>query len=856
MEDDATLVRFDNVTKAFGGVKALDGVSFSLRPGEVHALLGQNGAGKSTLIKILAGVTSMDDGTVTINGRHAQFRTPAAARDAGIAVVYQELSLVPALSVAANVHLGREPRLGPGLVRKRQLAEETRAFLERYGFPLSVDERVENLPFAYRQLTEIAKALSGNVSVLVLDEPTSALSEGEEQILFDAIERVTNHGVGVIYVTHRLNEVFRISQRVTVLRDGRDVGTFATADIDLASLVETIVGRSRAEALREVTTAGLGPHGEQPAAPDQLSLDDDAAALKARDLKIGVLLHTREGDWARGQIRGLTETLSTYGVSTTEVLDTYFDAERQLATLNTMIDARPDAIVSLPLDSPRAGTSYAAVSRAGVELILIDNVPAGLQAGEDYACLVSADNYAAGGLAAQMLSPFIESGSPVGVVGYHPGFFPTAQRELGFRRWLQVNRPDVEVVRDEFGDPSEAQSCADRLLSQHPAVESVFAVWDAPAMAVVAAARRLGRTLAITTVDLGREVALELATGELVKGVAAQQPHAQGAAEGMAVLNALLHRPVPPWVAVPPMPVGRDNLQEAYRLIWKDEPPPEVVQALLTSPRCQAEPASPRGGVPTGHPSQRPARPALLELRQVTNDRLHGVDLVVRPGEILGLAGMVGSGRTEILETAFGLRGVKTGSVLCNGKPVALRHPYQAIQRGIALVPEDRHLEGVALDQSIGRNLVLPRLPQLSRLGCFRRSAAQGRIRSVMSELSIKAPGPDTLVRNLSGGNQQKVVFGKWRSPDPIVLLLDEPTVGVDVGARDEIYSIVRDLAAHGTGVVVVSSELAELLLLCDRIAIVTAGRVTNELPRSEVESEQHLHRLVQESLQQLGQGV
>ncbi len=494
-EENELLVRIDGATKAFGGVKALNGVSFSLRPGEVHALLGQNGAGKSTLIKILAGVTQMDEGTVTIQGQQAQFRTPAAAREAGIAVVDQELSLVPTLSVAANIHLGREPRTA-GFVRQRRLAQETRSFLDHYGFPLSPDKKVGELPFAYRQLTEIAKALSGDVSILVLDEPTSALSEGEEQILFDAIERVTRRGVGIIYVTHRLNEVFRISQRVTVLRDGRNVGTFNTADTDLASLVGMIVGRQSAEALREVTTAGRGPHGEAAASPDRLKLGDaDAADVRARELKLGVLLHTKGSDWSRGQVRGITETLSAYGAEVSDVLDADFDAERQISALTTVISSRPDAVVSIPLDSPNAGQAYSRVKRSGIELILVDNVPPGLQQGQDYACLVSADNYGAGALAAELLAPHIAPESVVGVVGYRTGFFPTDQRELGFRKWLEVNRPDVGTARCEFGEPSEAGSCAERFLSEHPTITSAFAVWDYPAMATVAAARRLGRRL-------------------------------------------------------------------------------------------------------------------------------------------------------------------------------------------------------------------------------------------------------------------------------------------------------------------------------------------------------------------------
>src|SRR5882724_8976542 len=251
----APLVRVEGITKSFGGVRALRGVNLEVRPGEVHALLGENGAGKSTLIKILSGVHTHDSGSIEIAGNKVAFDTPAKARDAGIAVVYQDLSLVESLSVGANLMLGREPRTRLGFLRKRQLMAEVEAFLRQQGIPLDPRVSVGSLPFAYRQMTEICKALMGDVRVLILDEPTSALTGDEEQILFDAIATVTKRGVGVIYVTHRLNEVFRISQRVTVLRDGLNVGTFITAETDMKQLVSAIVGPDHAVVQAKETDA-------------------------------------------------------------------------------------------------------------------------------------------------------------------------------------------------------------------------------------------------------------------------------------------------------------------------------------------------------------------------------------------------------------------------------------------------------------------------------------------------------------------------------------------------------------------------------------------------------------------------
>ena len=262
----APLVRVAGMTKSFGGVRALRGVSFEVRAGEVHALLGENGAGKSTLIKILSGVHSFDSGAIEIDGEPMIFSSPAESRKAGIAVVYQDLSLVESLSVGANLMLNREPTTRFGFLKKRELMEEAEDFIRRHNIPLDPRATVGSLPFAYRQMTEICKALIGRVRVLILDEPTSALTSDEEQILFDAVDTVVKQNVGVIYVTHRLNEVFRISHGVTVLRDGANVGSFNTAETDMRTLVAAIVGPKHATAEAKTILEDEAPRERAPSA--------------------------------------------------------------------------------------------------------------------------------------------------------------------------------------------------------------------------------------------------------------------------------------------------------------------------------------------------------------------------------------------------------------------------------------------------------------------------------------------------------------------------------------------------------------------------------------------------------------
>jgi ribose transport system ATP-binding protein len=485
-----------------------------VRAGEVHALLGENGAGKSTLIKILSGVHSFDSGTIEIEGAPVAFGSPAESREAGIAVVYQDLSLVESLSVGANLMLNREPTTRFGFLKKRELMAKADDFIKQHNIPLDPRVTVGSLPFAYRQMTEICKALMGQVRVLILDEPTSALTRDEERILFDAVDTVVRQNVGVIYVTHRLNEVFRISHRVTVLRDGVNVDTFTTAETDMRTLVAAIVGPKHAVA-----------------------------------------------------------------------------------------EAKPA---------------------------------------------------------------------------------------------LEVERP--------------------------------------------------------------RE----------------------------------------------PQPIALERRE-------------------------------------------------LVALEGVFNDRLRGVDLSLSEGEIHGLAGLIGSGRTEILETIFALRPIVRGELRLDGVSHEMRSPVEAIEKGVALVPEDRQVQGLVLDHSIERNFSLPRLPHFSWASWMRRGAETQETEAAIEDLDVKAQGPFTRVRNLSGGNQQKVVFAKWTNARTRILLLDEPTVGVDVGAREEIYDLIKNAARNGAGVLIVSSDFSELMLLCDRISIVVDGRVIATLPRDKFGDAEQLHRFVQTS--QSGQG-
>ncbi|MDA4848730.1 sugar ABC transporter ATP-binding protein [Hoeflea poritis] len=479
------------VGKSFSGVSVLRDVDLEITGGEIHTLMGENGAGKSTLVKIISGVQDPSFGTMQIDGQDVSFASPAEANDAGIVIMHQELSLIPEMTVAQNVMLGQEPKLGGVMIDSRALRETARAALKRFGFSLDVDTLVKDLRVGEQQLVEIARALLMDARLLIMDEPTSALSQTEADILMEVVRDLAQQGVAIVYISHRMDEVFEISDRVTVLRDGNLIGTTLAADTTPEDLVQMMVGRS--------------------------------------------------------------------------------------------VEIKP-------------------------------------------------------------------------------------------------------VAR-----------------SKPPAAETVLAVRNLSASAS------------------GRKV-------------------------------------------------------------------------------------------------------------------LQNVSFELRRGEVLGIGGLLGAGRTELLETLFGARGSgHTGIVEIDGKPVRLHTPADGVGQGLALITEDRKGDGLLLDRSIADNVILPLLPSRSRFGYLSPAARDAQAREAIEKLKIVATGVTHTVGRLSGGNQQKVVLGKWLATQPSILLLDEPTRGIDIGAKDEIYELIGNLADQGLSVLFASSEIPEFLAVCDRMIILCDGKVAGELSRDEM---------------------
>ncbi len=491
------LLRMIGISKSFPGVKALDGVSFEVAQGEVHALLGENGAGKSTLLKILAGAQKTDSGTIEIAGETVMLANPQDSQNRGVVTIYQEFTLAPNMSVADNVFIGREP--GSRLfVDGRALAKATEALTRRIGLDRSPETLVRQLSVAEQQMVEIARALSMQSKLIVMDEPTSALSLAEVEKLFRLVLDLKAEGISTIFVTHRLEEVFRICDRFTVLRDGRNAGAGQVSETTVEGIIRLMVGR-------------------------------ELNALNAR-----------------------------------------------------RADVKPGPIA-------------------------------------------------------------------------------------------------------------------------------------------------------------------------------------------LAVENLVRMRT--------------------------------------------------------------PTSPTAIELRNVSFE--------VRRGEILGIAGLIGAGRTETARAIFGADPFDSGRVLIDGKPVTIRTPQQAIHLGIGLVPEDRKQQALFLSLAIKTNLSIAVLDKIRRWGAFIDSRKEADlVAEFRKRLNIRMTHPDQLVGNLSGGNQQKVVLARWLALGPRILIVDEPTRGIDVGAKVEVHNLLFEMANAGIAVIAISSELPEILAVSDRIVTMREGRVTGEIMRADADQE------------------
>ncbi len=475
------ILKLENITKEFPGVKALDGVTFELNEGEVHVLLGENGAGKSTLMKVLAGVHQQNEGRIIYKGEEVKFSNPKQAQDKHIAIIYQEFNLMPNLTVGQNIYLGREPRNKYGLIDKKQMYAKAQEMLDFLQVDIDVQEQVSRLGVAQQQLVEVAKALSIDAEILIMDEPTASLSDPEIEQLFNTIKRLQEQKVSIIYISHRLQELKVVGNRITVIRDGRSIGTRDADKCTMDELITMMVGR-----------------------------------------------------------------------------------------------------------------------------------------------------------------------------------------EIGNARIRLKNTAQTE---------------------------------DA------------------------------------------------------------------------------------------------------------------------------------VRVEHVTNRKLEDISIHVKKGEIVGIAGLVGSGRTELANAVYGIDPIKHGKVTLFDRQLRKPSPGLNIRNHMGFIPESRKEDGLALSMSIQKNTTCASLKKLFPSGWIKEKKETEVAAGFCKDMKLNTENMEMLVQNLSGGNQQKVVLAKWMCTDSDFLIFDEPTRGIDVGAKEEIHNLMNDLASKGAGIIMISSDLPEILTLSDRIYVMREGRIVKELP-------------------------
>jgi ribose transport system substrate-binding protein len=339
--------------------------------------------------------------------------------------------------------------------------------------------------------------------------------------------------------------------------------------------------RARAESKSHKSSiAGLGPHGERAAPPERLHLSElDEAVARKRRFTVAIVIHTLASDWAKQQLAGIVTALGQYSAAVIEVVDCDFNSDVQRDALERLTSEAPDAIISIPVGNTLVADAHRGVSRAGIKLILMDNAPTGLLPGTDYDCLVSTDNFGLGEIGARLLSPHVAADGTVGLLTYRADFFAATEREIAFRKWIEVERPDIVLTQARFAVIEEAGIATEALLEANPKMDGLFVVWDEPAMRAVEVLRARARPMPVTTIDLGNAAAIELARNDIVKGIGAQRPYDQGLSVGAATIVSLIGRPSPPWVALPGLAVTPENIVEAYQVVWHSPAPSELIRA-------------------------------------------------------------------------------------------------------------------------------------------------------------------------------------------------------------------------------------------------------------------------------------
>ncbi len=839
------ILEMKSITKTFPGVKALNNVSFQVAEGEIHCLVGENGAGKSTLMKVLSGVYPYGQytGEILFGGQVQQFASIHDSEKAGIAIIYQELALVPEMTVYENIFLGNEIRKGPTVDWNETIKRATEA-LGKVRLDVNPAAKVKDLGVGKQQLVEIAKALSKDVKLLILDEPTAALNEDDSANLLGLIRGLKEHGVTSVLISHKLKEVIAIADTVTVLRDGQTICTLDArkGQVSEQALIKHMVGReinsiypnkqrdpfkAAAAAVEEAKAAGV----------KVISYDRLITNTKAVDYYVtfdSIAVGAQQGQYLVDHATGKGNPLYLYAGATTDnnafvffqgawgvlqpkiadgtfVIKNSSQANNVQATATLTRDQQSAIFSQITTNWDRntaknlaqSNLAVAAAADKGNVFILAPNDSTARAIADAFAADKDVKSYMITGQDAEEAS---------------------VQYIIGGKQSMTVFK-DVRILVQGAID-----AAVTLLKGQAPVVTGTYnnGAMDVPAL-----------QSPVVSVDKANVKAALIDSGYYKASDLTGASNTPAPSARLAVGIVLPTKDEPRWIQ------DQTRFQDAFKtagydvdiLFSQGDPAKEKanVESLL-SKGIKVLIICPQGG-----------GEVVLEVRNwnaydptVGRDILKDVNFNVKKGEIVGFAGLMGSGRTELALSLFGNpKGYRiSGELFVKGQKKHFGHPKQAIDAGLAYATEDRKAAGLILIQDVKQNITLANLQEIARQGVVDDNAEIKVAEEYRASLSIKTPSIEQKVSNLSGGNQQKVSVAKWLFVKPNVLILDEPTRGIDVGAKYEIYTIMTRLVQEGMSIVMISSELPEVLGMSDRVYIVASGRIAGELSIGEATQE------------------
>ncbi len=839
------ILEMRNITKTFPGVKALDNVTFSVQDGEIHGLVGENGAGKSTLMKVLSGVHPHGTytGEIFFDGELKKFDNISASGEVGIGIIYQELALVPEMTVYENIFLGHELS-NNGIVNWNETIKRTAELLKRVGLDVNPSTKVRDLGVGKQQLVEIAKALHRNVKLLILDEPTAALNEDDSENLLDLLRQQRKQGVTCILISHKLKEVIDVADTVTVLRDGQTICTLDAhqGEVSEFALIKNMVGReinsiyperkrhpfkAAAAAVEEAKEAGVKVISYDRLITNSTALDYyvtfDSEAVGALQAQY-IVDHAKgkgnplylyagattdpnslilfQGAWDVLQPKIADGTFTIKNSSEAVALRdksslTHDEITQIISQVTTNWDANTAKILA------ESDLHAASEADKGDVFILAPNDNTARAIGEVFAADEHVKSYVITGMDAEEASiPFIQDG----------------------RQSMTVFK-DVRILVQ-----TAVEAALALLKDETPKASTTYnnGVIDVP-----------GIESSVSVVDQSNIHDVLIESGYYKTNDVCGALDSANASSNPAVGIVLPTKDEPRWIQ------DMTHFQEAFRaadygveiLFSQGDSAKEKanVEALLNK-GIEVLIICPHGG-----------GEAVLEVKNwnvydphIDRQILKNIHFDLQKGEIVSFAGLMGSGRTELALSLFGNpEGYRIdGEIYVQGKKVSFGHPHDAIATGVAYLSEDRKAKGLILIQDVKENITLANLRAISQRGVVDNNAEIKVANEYQASLNIKTPSIEQKVQNLSGGNQQKVSLGKWLFVKPDVLILDEPTRGIDVGAKYEIYTIMNDLVKEGLSIIMISSELPEVLGMSDRVYVVSGGRIAGEMPVEEATQE------------------